>query len=136
MAERGGWPDSTQARTLAFETAKQLTTLNAGSIVLIGAFLKDIFPSENGTLAVSAGMKLLIALSFLSFGASLVGSTFAMIYYTRVAAPLAQLRGTRASWFVRLFVVRLPLPAFTAGVICFGSAVVINLVGAPIGGCG
>jgi hypothetical protein len=128
MAERGGLPDPTEPYKLAFETAKQLTTLNAGSIVIIGTFLKDIFPSESGTLDVGAGIKWLIALAFISFGASLVGSTFAMRYYISGLALLFQPTPPRDSFFVRLFVLLLPLPVFTAGVICFGSAVVMSLL--------
>jgi hypothetical protein len=37
-----------------FELAKHLTTLNAGSIVLIATFLKDIFPNENGVLGIGS----------------------------------------------------------------------------------
>ncbi len=37
-----------------FQLAKQLTTLNAGSIVLIATFLKDIFPNENGVLGIGS----------------------------------------------------------------------------------
>jgi hypothetical protein len=36
-----------------FETVKHLTTLSAGSVVLIGTFLQDIFPkTKGGELAV------------------------------------------------------------------------------------
>src|SRR5215217_5743953 len=76
-------PDLTESYKIAFETIKQLTTLNAGSIVVIGTFLKDIFPSKNGSLAVGAGMKLLITLAFISFGLSLVFSSYAMLDYSR-----------------------------------------------------
>jgi hypothetical protein len=120
--------DSAEPYKLAFETAKQLTTLNAGSIVLIGTFLKDIFPTDNQTLDVGAGLKWLIAISFISFGASLVGSTFAMRYYISGMASLALPVSARDSLFVKVFVLFLPLPVFTVGVICFGSAVVINLL--------
>lgn len=48
-----------------------LTTLNAGSIVLIATFLRDIFPkTEGGVLDVALYVKLLIAASFLFFGIS------------------------------------------------------------------
>jgi hypothetical protein len=82
MAERE-FPDYTESIKLHFENLKQLTTLNAGSIVVIGTFLKDIFPRENGTLDVSAGIKLLIALSFISFGVSLVLASYGMFQYAR-----------------------------------------------------
>jgi len=40
------FPDYTESIKLGFEVAKQLTTLNAGSIVVIGTFLSNIFPTD------------------------------------------------------------------------------------------
>ena len=37
-----------------FQLATHLTTLNAGSIVLIAIFLKDIFPNKNGVLDIGS----------------------------------------------------------------------------------
>ena len=76
-------PDFTELYKLAVESSKQLTTLNAGSIVIIGTFLKDIFPSQQGTLIVGPFLKVLIALSFVCFGVSLVAASFAMVYLSR-----------------------------------------------------
>lgn len=76
-------PDFTEVYKLAVESSKQLTTLNAGSIVIIGTFLKDIFPSQQGTLMVDPFLKVLIALSFVCFGVSLVAASFAMVYHSR-----------------------------------------------------
>jgi hypothetical protein len=64
-----------------FETVKQLTTLNAGSIVLIGTFLKDIFPEEEtGALATNVGW--LVAGSFTFFRLSLLFSGFNMYAFS------------------------------------------------------
>jgi hypothetical protein len=56
-----------------FETAKQLTTLSAGSLVLLATFLNDIFPdplSESPTW-----VKWAIVGAFIAFGLSLVIAT-------------------------------------------------------------
>jgi hypothetical protein len=59
--------DLREPHRLGFETSKQITTLNAGSIVVIGTFLSDIFPHKHGTLAVGLPIKLLIAAAFAFF---------------------------------------------------------------------
>jgi len=66
---------------LGFETTKQLIALNAGSIVIIGTFLSDIFPSKHGTLAGPFYIKLLVGVAFVGFGVSLVGSIVGMFMY-------------------------------------------------------
>jgi hypothetical protein len=142
-------PDLTESYKVAFESVKQLTTLNAGSIVVIGTFLKDIFPSKNGSLAVGAGMKLLITLAFISFGLSLLVSSYAMLEYSQMLrfselwripeereklrqqrpwplVPVPFRRGTYIGLW-QLLVRYLPLPIFTAGLLFFGLAVVLNL---------
>jgi len=73
----------TESIKLGFETVKQQTTLSAGSIVVIGTFLKDIFPSKHGTLNVAPCMEWLIALSFAGFVLSLLSSAIALSYYSR-----------------------------------------------------
>jgi hypothetical protein len=60
---------------LGFESLKHLTTLNAGSIVLIATFLRDIFPHQ-----ISLGLKFLVAGSFILFGLSLASAAF-LIYF-------------------------------------------------------
>jgi hypothetical protein len=140
-------PDLTESYKVAFETIKQLTTLNAGSIVVIGTFLTDIFPSENGRLNVGAGMKLLIALAFVSFGLSLVFSSYAMLHYSRRLRRLelwrtpsgrARIRGEQERTLDHLYgefvlstwprlLIYVPFPTYTAGLVCFGLAVVLNL---------
>jgi hypothetical protein len=129
MAERE-FPDYTESIKLHFENLKQLTTLNAGSIVVIGTFLKDIFPRENGTLAVSAGIKLLIALSFISFGVSLVLASYGMFQYARrlwIFEQYGEITRFRRVPLGRLFVRFLALPSFSTGLLCFGAAVLVNL---------
>jgi hypothetical protein len=136
-------PDFTESYKVAFETIKQLTTLNAGSIVVIGTFLKDIFPSKNGSLAIGTGIKLLITLAFISFGLSLIVSSYAMLDYSRLFRSLELLRTPHGQaqleyerdreeykqWLRtrRLLFRYLPLPIFTAGLLFFGLAVVLNL---------
>jgi hypothetical protein len=124
---------------LAFDTAKQLTTLNAGSIVLIGTFLKDIFPSKNGVLDVGPETRLLIAVSFISFGVSLILGTYAMYLYHALLRRImlgeytrpephtrtSRIRGIRDA--VSIVLRALPFPFFIIGVICFGLAVLQNL---------
>jgi hypothetical protein len=46
-----------EAIKVAYDSFKYLTTLNAGSIVLIVTFLKDIFPSEGGTLDLEPAIR-------------------------------------------------------------------------------
>jgi hypothetical protein len=123
--------DLTESIKLAFEDFKHLTTLNAGSIVLIGTFLQGIFPSENGTLTVGLGIKLLIALSFFCFGASLALASLVMYQYTRVLRNyLSDALSIDRDRHVRIWLVPpgLPLLLFWFGLTFFGLAVVINLL--------
>jgi hypothetical protein len=70
--------DVRESYKLAFESIKHLTTLNAGSFILIATFLKDIFKQSDGSLNLTSGDKILIGASFLCFALSLVFSTFSM----------------------------------------------------------
>jgi hypothetical protein len=137
------FPDYTESIKLGFEVAKQLTTLNAGSIVVIGTFLSNIFPTDKqGTLTVSLYIKLLIGAAFVGFGASLVASVIVM-YLSRVllvryiarrssqphsgtSSPWGDMRywGPSAMWWP---FAALPLTLFSGGLICFGAAVLFNL---------
>jgi hypothetical protein len=62
----------------AIDTQKNLATLCAGSLVLIGTFLKDIFSATALECECMSGsiIKLLIVLSFLFFTASLGASAW------------------------------------------------------------
>ena len=78
-------PDMTEVIKLGFEGAKQLTTLSAGSIVVIGTFLSNIFPTDKqGTLITPGYIKFFIAVAFLGFGASLLFSVAALSIYESV----------------------------------------------------
>src|SRR5215203_3535641 len=69
----------TESIKLGFESTKQLTTLNAGSIVVIGTFLSNIFPTDSqGALTVPLYIKLFVGAAFVGFGASLIFSTLEM----------------------------------------------------------
>jgi hypothetical protein len=122
-------PDVTQVITLGFEWMKQLTTLSAGSIVVIGAFLSNIFSTDKqGTLTTPLLVKLLIGAAFVGFGVSLIVSAKAMNTYRGILE--SYLHGGRPaeiySLTTRLLIV-LPLRSFTVGVICFGAAVLLNM---------
>jgi len=102
-----------------FESVKHLTTLNAGSIVLIATFLRDIFPPTIDEL-----LKWLIALSFLFFAISLAGAAIAMWYFSvmvRSWRPFQQIRGRYRT------AIAAPSFCFVYGLCCFGMAVLINL---------
>jgi hypothetical protein len=109
------------------ENYKHLTTLNAGSILLIGTFLKDIFPAPE---QISLVTKVLIAGAFLLFAISLVSSVWFMVIWAnryfliypirrsaqgmQREAPFSGLQ-TRAAW------------GFLLGLICFSLAVLMEL---------
>jgi hypothetical protein len=120
------------ALSLPFETAKHLTTLTAGSIVLIGTFLKDIFPRdpETDTLALSAFSTKLVGAAFLLFGISLLTASYFMILFYR-APSLAALRNQPLrvwieNWSLVFYVVSF-LP-FVFGQCSFAWAVLLEVV--------
>jgi hypothetical protein len=139
--EDGGVPqgqgDGEKSQDLTFDAFKHLTTLNTGSIVLIGTFLRDIFPKDNqGNLLVDTGSKLLIATSFLLFGLSLAASAYSMYWVATPNVP---------SWFSRKskellygseenyermlsFLMLSAGTFFFFGLVCFGVAVLTNLL--------
>jgi hypothetical protein len=135
----------TEIVKLSFDNLKQLTTLNAGSIVVIATFLKDIFPGVKGTLDVGPGIKLLITASFICFGASLALSAYLMQNWARTLEYLAGyeharrrelLEGEHTERYGRAMqrgrritsvAGGWPLALFAIGLICFGIAVVLNL---------
>jgi len=124
-------PDLTEAIKLGFETFKQLTTLSAGSIVVIGTFLSNIFPTDSqGTLTVPLYIKLLLGAAFLGFGATLICSTFAMfqsrltlLLHLETGDPNAGFEDEKAVFLTLVLSVTL----FSGGIICFGTAVLLNL---------
>jgi hypothetical protein len=117
----------------ALEIFKQLTTLNAGSIVLIGTFLGDIFPKKHGNLAVGPVTTQFIALSFLCFGVSLVASTYSMYQFahfeTWLSRKLNQNDTSKWAFGVFLWVVRVIAGmGFSLGAVFFGWAVLRSLL--------
>jgi hypothetical protein len=137
-------PYFTEGIQLCFESVKQLTTLNAGSIVIIGTFLKDIFPNPKGALDVSRTTEWLITGAFICFGLSLALSAILMHIYSRSLEDVGGYiywhrldpEGRTAQDYGRLmergrtttfFGGVVPMAIFTVGVLCFGAAVVLNL---------
>jgi len=129
--------DGEKGQVLAFEAFKHLTTLNAGSIVLIGTFLKDIFPKDNqGNLSVDTGSKLLIATSFLLFGLSLAASAYSMYWVATPNVPSwwrdksMELAYRSKVNYERMLSFLMPLAGtfFFFGLVCFGVAVLANLL--------
>jgi hypothetical protein len=129
MPEEDPHPDVAEVIKLGFEWMKQLTTLSAGSIVVIGTFLSNIFPTDNqGTLTIPLCIKLLIGLAFVGFGVSLIVSAKAMDTYRDISERF--LRRERPEEIYNLatkLTISLPLPLFAGGVICFGVAVLLNM---------
>jgi hypothetical protein len=129
MPEEDTHPDVAEVIKLGFEWMKQLTTLSAGSIVVIGTFLSNIFPTDNqGTLTIPWVIKLLIGAAFVGFGVSLIVSAKAMNTYRGILELF--LSGDRPEEIYSLatrITISLPLRSFTVGVICFGVAVLLNM---------
>ena len=118
----------TEALKLVFDGYKQLTTLSAGSIVLIGTFLSDIFPkTESGLLDVGVSSKLLVTLAFIGGGLCLVVSVFCMFStsYSIYRSSHSDYIGSKI--MLALYIVPYGLLFF--GVCCFGVAVTTNLLG-------
>jgi hypothetical protein len=129
MPDEDTHPDVAEVIKLGFEWMKQLTTLSAGSIVVIGAFLSNIFTTDKqGTLTTPFCVKLLIGAAFVSFGVSLIVSAKAMNTYRGILELF--LRGDRPEEIyspATRITISSPLFFFTAGVICFGVAVLLNM---------
>jgi hypothetical protein len=134
MSDEHKLPDLTESIKLGFETTKQLTTLNAGSIVVIGTFLSDIFPTDKqGALTVPLYIKLFIGAAFVGFGASLILAIMAMFSIRRWFQFYLETGGRDLANIENLPNIRTKLhlsPAFvlfSGGLICFGLAVLLNL---------
>jgi hypothetical protein len=109
---------------LAFETVKHLTSLNAGSILLIATFLRDIFPrGPDERLAVGQAIKFLIGGSLVAFGISLVISAIAMWGLSRMVRTE---RLPRLNFRLRLYM-GLPSLFFVFGLGLFGGSVLAEL---------
>jgi hypothetical protein len=124
-----GRPDPTEGIKLGFDNMKQLTTLNAGSIVLIGTFLTNIFPTKDGSLATGPTIKALIAAAFILFGVLLLLSAYSMFVYTALLEKWIEtanpdVRPHRVLFWVSRVA---PYNSFVLGLGCFGAAVLMNL---------
>jgi len=121
---------TTTTLNVLLDQFKHLTTLSAGSLVLIATFLKDIFPrNHNGTLIVGLGLKLLIAASFVLLGISLVSSVLFMVRFSNKIS--SRISPSRLDDFLdsksTVVMQAASLLAFLFGLISFGVAVLINL---------
>ena len=114
---------------LHLDLYKHLTTLSAGSLVLIATFLKDIFPKHDGLLDVGFGLKLLIGASFVSLGLSLLSSVWFMQRLSNQAIAEQPEEAVRTYIHRRLstYLQLIAALAFLTGLLCFGLAVLINL---------
>jgi len=114
-----------QGAKLGFEHARNLATLNTASIVLIAGFLRNIFPNTpEGGLYVSVGTAVLISVSFVLFGLSLLLSGFAMYTFFRAAD------GENPHYVKALYQTRVGIPfvCFFLGLVWFGIATLINVL--------
>jgi hypothetical protein len=121
-------PTPTTTGQLLMDMFKHLTTLSAGSLVLIATFLKDIFPRDNGLLDVCFGLKLLIGASFAFLGISLISSVVFILRLSNEATSpqpgtVLAFISSRTSLYLQVA----SLLAFLTGLLCFGAAVLINL---------
>jgi hypothetical protein len=118
---------------IGFEAIKQLITLNAGSILIIGTFLSDIFPTNaDGTLAGPRYMAYLVGAAFVNFGLSLIVAVLAMFVYQSALVLYVEEEESfyenhvlrHISWVTILG----PFGFYAVGLICFGLAVLLNIL--------
>jgi hypothetical protein len=75
-----GNEDTVRQGDAHFEVAKHITTLSAGATVLIGTFMKDIFPkTETGSLNLSNSAKLMLFVSIAALTASTIFAVIALL---------------------------------------------------------
>jgi hypothetical protein len=75
-----GNEDTVRQGDAHFEVAKHITTLSAGATVLIGTFMKDIFPkTETGSLNLSNSAKLMLFISIAALTASTIFAVIALL---------------------------------------------------------
>ena len=117
--------DVKESIKLGFEAVKHLTTLTAGSIVVIATFLKDIFPSADGPSTLHPLLKVLVAASFVALGLSLVASAFCLWGFSvmpRSRKPWP-VNKVRFRWYVAA-----PSFFYITGSMFFTAAVLIDLL--------
>ena len=112
--------DVRESFKLGFEAVKHLTTLSAGSFVLIATFLDGIFPNQ-----LAEGDKWLVALSFLFFAISLVISVYSL---WRLATMVRSRRPyERKKPKIRGYIA-IPSLFYVFGLSFFGTAVLANVL--------
>ena len=75
-----GNEDTVRQGEAHFEVGKHITTLSAGATVLIGTFMKDIFPkTETGSLNLSNSAKLMLFVSIAALTASTIFAVIALL---------------------------------------------------------
>jgi len=117
-----------------FESAKQLTTVSSGSIVLIGTFSKSILPtSESGQLTLTPPeLKYLLVVSFVLLGLSTVLSAYATFLHTTLMRDLGDygLRKLYQHGLQRtvLVIMALSFWIFILGLVCFSTLVLVSLL--------
>ena len=75
-----GNEDAVRQGDAHFEVGKHITTLSAGATVLIGTFMKDIFPkTETGSLNLSNSAKLMLFISIAALTASTIFAVIALL---------------------------------------------------------
>jgi hypothetical protein len=111
--------DVRESFKLGFEAVKHLTTLSAGSFVLIATFLDRIFPNR-----LVKDDKVLIALSFLCFAVSLVISVYSL---WRLATMVRSRRSYERKKPKIRFNIVAPSLCYVFGLGFFGTAVLANV---------
>jgi hypothetical protein len=126
MSSRSGGLNEHEKRGLSFyfEADKHLTTLNAGSIVVIATFLSDIFPSEDGVLNAGSLITGLVGVAIILFGLSLLCSVAGMFFIISARENDKPLSETPIE---ELIATLAPLGLFFLALLAFGVAVLINL---------
>jgi hypothetical protein len=104
-----------------FESVKQFTTLSAGSMVLIGTFLKDIFPKLG---EFPFWIKLAIACALLSFVLSLLWATsFSLVGFSNMLRSKKLFAGEVSKQY--RFLIIPPALLYSAGLTLFLLAVLV-----------
>ncbi len=117
----------------AHDTQKHMDTLSAAAIVLIGTFLRDIFPETSaGVLDVVLPVKLLIAAAFVCFGICLAVSVYLLRIYPLRYRDTARMEHTSHPNMPAPPIARevrpIGLYSFPIGLACFAIAVLATLL--------
>jgi hypothetical protein len=112
--------DFTESIKLSFEAVKHMSTITAGSFVVIATFLRDIFPH-----ALSPMLKLLTAATFVCFGLALISSAWALwgLSVMPRTYQTINVKKKQQQQFLRV-----PAYFLITGLGCFGVAVLIDIL--------